>query len=134
MSQREHAEHELRDKLHKKNFAPEHIDCVVAECVEENWLSDERYCQSYVKSRYERGIGPVRIRMDLAELAVDPLFIDVNLKLYDWFALAKQVRANKFNQDIPQDYVGRAKQQRFLQYRGFDGEQINAAVCEQLSA
>ena len=42
----------------------------------------------------------------------------------DWFALAVTVRCKRFGEAVPADFKERAKQQRFLQYRGFSHEQI----------
>ena len=42
----------------------------------------------------------------------------------DWFALAIEVRCKRFGEQSPDDFKDRAKQMRFLQYRGFTHEQI----------
>jgi regulatory protein len=46
----------------------------------------------------------------------------------DWFALAREVRQKKFGCDAPIDFQEKARQMRFLQYRGFGPDQIRAAV------
>jgi regulatory protein len=46
----------------------------------------------------------------------------------DWLAVAKTVRHKKFGDGKPADYKERARQARFLQYRGFSGEQIHSAL------
>jgi regulatory protein len=38
------------------------------------------------------------------------------------------VRAKRFGPGIPRDYAERARQARFLQYRGFDSAEIRAAL------
>ena len=43
----------------------------------------------------------------------------------DWFALAIAARHKRFGEQRPDDFKERAKQQRFLYYRGFTHEQIN---------
>ena len=42
----------------------------------------------------------------------------------DWITAAREVRERKFGAGSPADYKERARQSRFLQYRGFTGEQI----------
>lgn len=42
----------------------------------------------------------------------------------DWFSLAASARCKRFGEQIPGTIQDRAKQQRFLQYRGFTHEQI----------
>ena len=41
--------------------------------------------------------------------------------------MARSVREKKFGPERPADYRERARQSRFLQYRGFTGEQIQSA-------
>ncbi|HVJ29103.1 MAG TPA: RecX family transcriptional regulator [Gammaproteobacteria bacterium] len=38
------------------------------------------------------------------------------------------MRAKRFGPELPRDYAERARQARFLQYRGFDSAQIRAAL------
>ena len=46
----------------------------------------------------------------------------------DWFALARAVRVRKFGDALPGDFAEKARQMRFLQYRGFESSQVQAAV------
>jgi regulatory protein len=46
----------------------------------------------------------------------------------DWSALAREMRQKKFGADVPSDFKEKARQMRFLQYRGFEPSQIQAAV------
>ena len=46
----------------------------------------------------------------------------------DWFDLATVIRHKKFGASLPADFAARAKQMRFLQYRGFEQAHIQAAV------
>ena len=46
----------------------------------------------------------------------------------DWIELAKEVRLKKFGARLPQDFNAKAKQMRFLQYRGFEQAHIQVAV------
>jgi regulatory protein len=83
-----------------------------------------------VQSRINQGKGPVRIRQELNERGLTGAAIDVALDEAgaDWFALARAVRLRKFGDELPADFKEKARQMRFLQYRGFDSEQIQAAV------
>ena len=49
----------------------------------------------------------------------------------DWIGAAREVRARKYGAERPTEYKERARQSRFLQYRGFTGEQIARAFNEQ---
>jgi regulatory protein len=54
--------------------------------------------------------------------------IDAGLAAYrsHWPELAEQVRLKKFGPARPADFRERSRQMRFLQQRGFAGEQIDA--------
>ena len=43
---------------------------------------------------------------------------------------ARQTRERKFGAELPRDFKEKARQMRFLQYRGFEQDQITAAVGE----
>jgi len=47
---------------------------------------------------------------------------------HDWRALAREVRVRRFGARPPLDFRDRARQSRFLEYRGFTAEQIRAAM------
>ncbi|OAD20721.1 Regulatory protein RecX, partial [Candidatus Thiomargarita nelsonii] len=57
LSIREHASDELRHKLLKKGFAASVIDKVVIQLQTDNLLSDERFVESYVRIRINKGFG-----------------------------------------------------------------------------
>ena len=46
----------------------------------------------------------------------------------DWFELAGEQRRKKFGAEAPADFKEKARQMRFLQYRGFEQDHIQAAV------
>ena len=87
-----------------------------------NKVNDERYGQNFVAYRARRGHGPARIRNHLQKSGLTRAAIDDAVKgeeAPDFLALARATRARKFGPDIPKDRKERAKQARFLQYRGF---------------
>ena len=46
----------------------------------------------------------------------------------DWFEQARQVREKKFGAELPVAFKEKTRQMRFLQYRGFDTDQIQHAM------
>ena len=46
----------------------------------------------------------------------------------DWFELAREVRIRKFGNAMPAEFPEKARQMRFLQFRGFESEQVQVAV------
>ena len=126
LARREHSALELTRKLEKAGFDESDIEHSLAELQQAGLQSDRRYAESYVNSRVNRGYGSIRIRMELKERGVAPEIISDTLQQadIDWFALAAEVRSKRFGEQTPEDLKSRAKQQRFLQYRGFTHDEI----------
>ena len=129
LARREHAPAELSTKLAKRDHDREIVAAVLDELIDDGLLSESRYVDALVSSRASRGTGPVRIRAELAAVQVSDFEIDRALEdaEVDWHALAEQVRRKRFGAEMPQDFPAKAKQMRFLQRRGFDGDQLQAA-------
>ena len=80
--------------------------------------------------REKRGFGPIRIGQELQERGVDDEVVAKYLLVNEekWFLLSENTRIKKFGKILPEDFESKAKQMRFLQYRGFTVEQINRSV------
>ena len=59
------------------------------------------------------------------ELDIETALRDADV---DWLATARAVRRKRFGAEAPGDFRERARQARFLEYRGFSGEQIRGAL------
>ena len=132
LARREHGRQELYHKLCHKGYSAELCEQAVDELQAEGLLSDQRYAASYIRARAERGYGSERIRQELKEKGVSTSLISAELQQAetDWFVLAQEVRLKRFGEIPPADYQERAKQMRFLQYRGFSHEQIRHALSQ----
>ena len=128
LSRREHSCKELQQKLHARGFDAGLIDQVLAALQTENLLSDDRFAESYVRSKMHKGIGPVRLKQELRQHQVDDELIQRYIGEQPWQQLATEVRQKRFGVVLPDSFDERAKQMRFLQYRGFNTEQINNAM------
>jgi regulatory protein len=128
LSRREHSREELRRKLTAREVPAEEIETALDRLVKEGLASDDRFAEAFVSSRLRRGQGPQRIRRELETRGVDPGLAEAELADADWTASARAVREKKFGPDLPGDFQERARQARFLQYRGFTGEQIRQAL------
>ncbi len=121
LARREHSEHELRRKLSQKSFDAQDIDRVIVQLIENNLLSDERFTESYINMRKQRGYGPVRIIQELRERGIDESlardFIDHNNP--EWHDIMRQQYRKKYADIAASDYAEKAKRARFLQTRGF---------------
>ena len=119
---------ELCRKLIAKGYAQEMVDDVLPELVQENLQSDARFAETYTRMRANYGFGPLRIQLELHERGVASDIISQCINENDamWFAKLVEVKAKKFGNNIPADFQARAKQMKFLQYRGFNSEQIKS--------
>jgi len=130
LARREHSRHELARKLAQRGFADHVVGSALDELERTGALADARFADSFVRSRIAKGQGPQRIRAELAQRGITDSEADEGLAAaeVDWLAAIRAVRAKRFGPELPRDYAERARQARFLQYRGFDGAQIRAAL------
>jgi regulatory protein len=127
---REQSRAELRRKLEKAGFQPDVASDAIQRLSEEGLQSDHRFVDAFVQSRIRQGKGPVRIRAELAERKLPAGLVEdaIGQADPDWTAMAREVRERKFGAGVPADFSEKARQMRFLQYRGFEPEQIRNAV------
>ena len=130
LARREHGHQELYAKLLRKGCA----DSIAAETVNklasERLVSDDRFMETLIQTRRNRGYGPLRIQKELQEKGVMPEDIARSLDLNspEWFDDIRRVRLKKFGSRVPKSYSERARQARFLQYRGFTYDQIQQVL------
>lgn len=125
LSRREHAVAELSCKLINKGFDECFVDEALAKLVDDGLLSDARYTESYVRFRMNKGFGPVRIREELRQRGVTSGLVNdyVNFQDECWIETAREAWRKRFDGHFPEDMKVRARQQQFLQYRGFTADQ-----------
>jgi regulatory protein len=105
------------------------VDSTIEELVEERALDDGRYVANYVSYHASRGQGPLRIAADLQAVGLSAALIDAALDAGpDWRGIACEVRVRKFGPEVPAEWAEKARQARFLQYRGFSSDHIRSAL------
>ncbi len=128
LARREHSLAELRAKLAARGFPAEEVEGVVTALADKGLASNSRFLESFIASRIRKGQGPIRIRAELRQRGIDGATADAALaEAHDWRALARDVRTTRFGAEPPADIRDRARQARFLEYRGFTAEQIRAS-------
>ncbi len=132
LARREHLRHELATKL-KRRFGGEAeplIEAALDDLSTEGLLSDERFAESYIRQRIGKGYGPDRIRQELRQKGLNTVLLELALEAadVDWAERAAGVRLKKFGAAPPLDFKEKARQMRFLNYRGFSGEFAAAAL------
>lgn len=96
----------------------------------ERLQDDQRFIESYVRSRAGRGYGPLRVAAELRQRGIAEPSIQTALAggECDWVDAARLAYAKKFGSAGPADYRETAKRIRYLEYRGYTQEQIRAAL------
>ena len=126
LARREHAVKEIRDKLIRKGIDRQLVDTTLESLVAEGLLSDSRFVEVFLEARKNRGYGPLRIQAELKQRGIDDDLISQFMDPYDqqWSEVIHDVWCKRFSGHFPTDLKERARQSRFLQYRGFTSEQI----------
>ena len=133
LARREHSRAELDRKLRQKAFETDAIEACLTTLEEQGLQSDERFAESFVRSRIARGQGVIRIQGELRQRGIDAqpareaLSVVEEREAVDWFELASTTLARRFTTpgESPKE---RAKRERFLATRGFNFEQIRYAL------
>lgn len=130
LARREHSRYELERKLAARGFGPDLIRPTLDRLERDGLLVAARFTESFIRTRVAKGQGPQRIRAELAARGVAETEADELLEAagVDWIAAATAVRRKRFGSARPVDFKERSRQARFLQYRGFDGASIKAAL------
>ncbi|ATE76064.1 MULTISPECIES: recombination regulator RecX [Pseudomonas] len=127
LARREHGRVELTRKLRQRGALPEMIDTALDRLTEEGLLSESRYLESFVSYRARSGYGPLRIREELSQRGLQRTDIELALREsgIDWQEQLEDTWRRKFSGHLPIDARERAKQGRFLSYRGYSMEMIS---------
>ncbi|WP_455217463.1 regulatory protein RecX [Kaarinaea lacus] len=135
LARREHSVSELHQKLtshaKKKEIDTGLATGTIDELQQEGLVSDERFTEAFIHYRQNNGYGPVRIQSELRERGVSEKIQGAYLDFADpqWLDQAALVRRKRFGDGLPEDYKERARQARFLQYRGFTTDQARQAMA-----
>jgi len=128
LGMREHSIQELTDKLNARTESMDIVLAVIDELLANKYLSDERFAESYVRARSNRGFGPIKIQAELKTKGVNQSliteFVDVSSTF--WFDVARKQYEKKYSSNNVKDYKEWTKRARFLQSRGFNMEHIQA--------
>ena len=133
LAMREHSRAELHRKLSQRFDNHPGVDDVLQQLVVDGLQSDSRFAEAFTRMRFRQGKGPRRVAQELADRGVSSGLTQAALQdqELDWFELCLNTRARRFGDQAPADLKDKARQIRFLQYRGFDSSQIQYALDSQ---
>ncbi len=120
LAAREHSRAELGRKL-GRGFSGEVVEAVLDELAAEGLQSDDRFVESYLHARMEKGFGPLRIRAELKERGIDEARIRLALEGVEaqWREQLLRVARRRFGDAPPADRREMGRRARFLAGRGF---------------
>lgn len=128
-ARREHSRAELEAKLRQIDADPGLIDAALDRLSELGLQSDDRFAESLVRGQLQRGRGQRMIRQTLQQrgIAADHPALAEQTESIDWVEQARQLLTRRFGESLPDEAREKARQVRFLQYRGFSlGQALNA--------
>jgi regulatory protein len=126
LSQRDHGQQELIDKLIRKGYGVEDSQQASRYCQEQGLQSDERFVDMIVRARIRQGYGPLRINQELRNKHINADIINQYVNEHDeqWDNHITFVWQKKFKTSSTSNSMNLQKQQRFLLYRGFSAQMI----------
>ena len=129
LARREHGEQEITQKLIARGFDTDIVEAAISTLISDGLLSDSRFAEAFVYSRFKKGSGPQKIHAELRQRGIDDDLISVCMETIgdQWRQRVREVREKKFGLESPRDFKERSRQMRFLQQRGFTSEQIRGA-------
>jgi regulatory protein len=130
LARRDHSQSELKNKLTAKRYPANLIDAVINDLHQAGLINEQRYTENFIRFRRNKGFGPERIALELHAKGIAEETIAEHLQITDnaWLVEARRVWQKHFKGIMPTQLNDRAKQIRFLQYRGFSREHIHKVL------
>ena len=130
LSRREHSKHELILKLERRVESVEKLKDELNKLSEEKLQSDLRFSESYIRSRYNSGFGPKRIKYDLSLRKVNDSIITNAFDQTDlnWTEKLKKENVKKYGVDKSENMQELSKRVKFFVQRGFEREMIRKVI------
>jgi len=132
LGRREYSKKELSDKLRQKfpQLHSDEIESVVVDLEDRGWQSDQRFAESFFRSRVYQSKGPKAIRYELVQKGISESTIETvfEQQSIDWLELIEQVILRKVQIEQLEDFHARGKLFQFLVRKGFEPHQIDKSI------
>ncbi|MFU8924839.1 regulatory protein RecX [Acinetobacter puyangensis] len=128
LAKKEYSRSDLKQKLLAYGADLDEVETLVEELAQQHYQSDERMAGMLLRSQIRQGRGPARIKQALKKHDIDPELAQQEYDEVDWFQQALSLKIKKFGSEIAIDPKQKARQIRFLQYRGFAMDVIMKVV------
>lgn len=128
LTRKEYSKKDLIEKLCLYAEDREEVLILVDELSRENYQSDQRVAEMTVRSQIRKGKGPNRIKLALNAKSIDKALAKQDMDEVNWYEQAYALKVKKYGTEVATDAKIKAKQIRFLQYRGFEMDAIMKAI------
>ncbi|OTG66337.1 regulatory protein RecX [Acinetobacter silvestris] len=128
LTRKEYSKVDLIEKLTCYAQNRDEVIELVEELARENYQSDQRVAEMLLRSQIRKGKGPNSVKMALRAKNLDKALVHEDIREIDWYEQAYQLKVKKYGIEVTKDPKIKAKQIRFLQYRGFDMDVIMKAI------
>ena len=130
LSRREHSKYEIFNKFKYRVESLEELNKEIHKLTEENLQSDLRFSESFIRSRYNSGFGPVRIKHDLSSRKVLPNIIEKAFEEVplDWEEKLLKENLKKYGEMPPSNLKELSKRLKFFTQRGFEQDIIRKLI------
>lgn len=129
ISRRLRSEREIRDYAFRKNWSKENLEKVIARLYERGYLNDEKFAESFVRSRANtRSFSTRRMKMELAKKGIRSEIVERILtesEDFDENSALKKLIVKKQNR-----YENDQKLIAYLARQGFRYDDIKSALAE----
>lgn len=132
LARREHGHVELARKLLLRGADADMIEVELQRLTEDGLLSEQRYLESYIRSRANAGRGPMRIREELTQRGLQRGDVEqaLNAADIDWDENMRELWQRRFAGQVV-DLKDKAKQSRFLAQRGYEVDAVRRLLDKQ---
>ena len=129
LSRREHSEKEIYLKFVNLVNSKDTLLEEILKLKEEGLISNQRFAEAYIRSRFHSGFGPIRIKYELEkkgviESIIKTAFQETDL---DWDDKLKSEFKKKYESNDMKS-LNDNKISKFFLYRGFDLEKISKLI------
>ena len=127
LARREHTGKEILSKLQNRVESVELLKTEIDKLEEEGLIDNKRFAEQYIYSRSLRGYGPLRIEQELKQRGVNENVSQPIMHDIDWNSFAIEVLKKKTDGIFPDETKQILKIKKFMNYRGFNFNQIEEA-------
>lgn len=129
LARREWSRHALSQRLVQTGAEADEVEALLQDLIDRDYQSDDRMAAIVVREQVRKGRGPLRIKQALQkENLTDHPKAQAQYETVDFLAQARAVRARRFGDVPPQNQKEKARQYRYLLYRGYDAQTCQQAL------